>query len=126
MKLRIQGNSIRLRLKQREVQQLAQTGIVEDRVSFGESHLIYRLRAQSQAGHMHASFADHIIEVVVPVQQVAQWAHTEQVGMEHAQPLPQGAHLHILVEKDFKCLANRPGEDESDSFPHPAEGDMKC
>ncbi len=33
-----------------------------------------------------------------------------------------GDSLKILVEKDFACLAPREGEDESDMYPHPLEG----
>ena len=42
------------------------------------------------------------------------------------QVLDDGGVLNILVEKDFACLAPREGEDESDMFPHPLEGQESC
>ena len=36
--------------------------------------------------------------------------------------LDDGDLLKILVEKDFACLAPREGEDETDMYPHPQEG----
>jgi len=126
MKLRIQGNSIRLRLKQGEVQALAEHGHVAEEVTFGESRLGYRLVSQPELDELQASFDGQTIEVAVPQNRARQWAATDEVSMEATQPLPQGGQLRILVEKDFKCLTDRPHEDESDSFPHPGEGRIKC
>lgn len=126
MKLRIQGNSIRLRLKQGEVQTLAEKGLVSEEVSFGESRLGYRLVARPDLSELKASFDGQTLEVAVPAARARQWAATDEVSMEAHQPLPEGDTLRILVEKDFKCLTDRPHEDESDSFPHPGEGKVKC
>ncbi len=126
MKLRIQGNSIRLRLKQGEVRQLAEQGVVAEEVSFGESRLGYRLVARPDLHELQAAFDGQTLEVRVPAQRARHWAATDEVGMQAEQPLPEGGRLRILVEKDFKCLTDRPHEDESDSFPHPGEGKLKC
>ncbi len=126
MKLRIQGQRLRLRLKQREVAQLARTGCVQGEISFGDSRLVYRLVSRSDISDLRATFEGHAIEVAVPESRARRWSETEEVGMSAVQPLPEGGELHILVEKDFKCLTVRPGEDERDSFPNPAEGHTHC
>ena len=55
-----------------------------------------------------------------------QWADSEQVSIEAVQTIDDGSELKILVEKDFACLTPREGEDESDLFPHPEEGEANC
>lgn len=123
MKIRIQGNSLRLRLSQSEVAKFHETGQVTDGISFGAAPpvmLTYKLE-RSDLPEMAANFSDNCICVYVPSEQAATWASSEQeVGMEHLLRSPaNGDSLRILIEKDFKCLANRPGEDESDNFPNP-------
>ncbi len=54
------------------------------------------------------------------------WANSSEISLRASSPLPDGNELTILVEKDFKCLTDRPHEDESDLFPHPKEGDIIC
>ncbi|HXW14697.1 MAG TPA: hypothetical protein VEN79_09330 [Terriglobia bacterium] len=67
-----------------------------------------------------ASFCGDEIKVTVPEAVATEWATSEQVGMDRVQPISDGLALSILIEKDFRCLAPRPGEDESDSFANPA------
>ena len=66
-----------------------------------------------------AFFSDNVLTVRLPESIVLAWATTEQVSIEGVQSLDDGEKLHILVEKDFACLAPREGEDESDMYPHP-------
>lgn len=119
MKLRIKGDSLRLRLTRSEVEQLAATGNVEDRIGFGgDSALVYRIKRDPQGAQLKASFAQGAIEVSVPAEAARQWCDSEEVGLSNAQN-NEGAGLRILVEKDFACLKPRTDEDESDQFPHP-------
>lgn len=123
MKIRIQGNSLRLRLSQPEVARFHETGQVADGISFGAVPpvaLTYKLE-RSSLPEMTVGFSDNCISVYVPEEQAATWAGSEQeVGMEQLVRFDgHGGSLRILIEKDFKCLAERPGEDESDNFPNP-------
>ena len=123
MKLRIQGNSIRLRLSQSEVTKFHETGSVSDSLSFGgptDDTLTYSLE-RTDGSEMSTVFEEGRIRIFVPVAQSENWATSEQeVGMEHLQRSNSSNEtLRILVEKDFKCLADRPEEDESDNFPNP-------
>ena len=115
MKLRLNGNSLRLRLTRPEVMQLCEDGTVYGSVDFGlGTVLIYRIQSRGVTDRMQAVFCNHSITVRVPAESVAIWAAADQVGL-YAQ---QGA-LKIAVEKDFRCLAYRPGEEEPDAYPHP-------
>lgn len=123
MKIRIQGNSIRLRLSQSEVAKFQETGSVSDSISFGDNAgttLAYSLE-RTGLPEMSATFSNNQISVFVPTELASIWAASEQeVGMEHLQkPASNDIPLRILVEKDFKCLAERAEADESDNFPNP-------
>ena len=124
MKIRISGNSVRLRLSQSEVKTFLEKGAVSEQVRFGagpESMFVYELR-RSGAAQVSASLTPNRISVLVPADLGNTWASAEQeIGIEHTIRFADsdGGTLRILIEKDFKCLADRAGEDESDNFPNP-------
>jgi hypothetical protein len=119
MKLRIKGDSVRLRLTQAEVAALAKDGRVEDRVRFGPGRaLSYRIAADESARELAASFEDSAIEVRIPPGAAREWCLGDSVTLAGTQPNP-GIGLRIVVEKDFACVRPREDEDESDQFPHP-------
>jgi len=122
MKLRIRGNSLRFRLTQGEVSKLLAKDRVSESVHFSSSTadlLTYSLEACEHATQVSAHFGNGEILVDVPTLLVESWANTNQVGIEYIQPLGEGRELQIVIEKDFLCLQPRPGEDQSDNFPHP-------
>lgn len=120
MKLRILGDSIRLRISKGELAALAATGTVSDAIHFGpDSRLCYRLSARGDTPP-GASFADGAIDVVLPEADVRELAETDRVSIRGEQALSGQASLSILVEKDFECLVPRPGEDPRDLFDNPA------
>lgn len=119
MKLRIKGDSLRLRLSQGEMRTLAERGEVEDRISFpGGAALRYRLRSDENATVISASYALNLIDILVPRPLAERWSTTDLVTLSASQPLAAG-ELRLVLEKDWACLAPREGEDESDNFPHP-------
>ena len=122
MKIRILGNSIRLRLSQTEVRQLSEKGTVTEQTQFGptaETTLVYTLEKRGDEP-ISATFSNNRIQVFLPDTTVDNWASSNEVSLENQMPLDNGNSLRILVEKDFKCLTDR-NEDESDLFPNPAE-----
>lgn len=122
MKLRIRGNSLRLRLTQGEVRALAEQGVVEDRTEFpGGQALVYRLRSEKESNDITARYTNNLMEIISPEPMAARWCGTDLVTLSASQPLASG-ELRIVLEKDFACLAPREGEDESDNFPHPLAG----
>ncbi len=120
MKLRIRGNSIRLRLTQAEVQTLADQGRVEDAIAFAAgSRLVYALAFGDALGARLESGRAMLVEVTLPAALAKEWASSSRVGVEGEQPVSGGEPLRILVEKDFACLHPRKGEDDRDAFPNP-------
>lgn len=118
MKLRIKGNSIRLRLTQTDVSKFITDGKLVETVEFGNAtdpKFYYELLVSETAENVCAEFNNGTISVLVPKNTAKNWANTERVGIAG----DENSKLKILIEKDFACLAPREGEDESDNFPHP-------
>ena len=64
MKLRLQGNSVRLRLTRSEVERLRETGLVEESIEFGSGELlVYRLQSRREPGPVEATFRQGVITV---------------------------------------------------------------
>jgi len=127
MKLRIKGNSIRLRLGQSEVQRLAIDGIVEESTIFGPlagQRFAYALCASSKEHGVSASFAGRRLVVCVPIGEIQEWATTNQVSI-HALQQNGDSGLRILIEKDFECIDGPTEESQEDAFPHP-QFDAAC
>ena len=128
MKLRIKGNSIRLRLTRSELSEISERGVVADTIEFGAgSTLSYALRADPTTDTPSASLDARGIVVRVPAAQVTRWVGDESmVSIRAEQGLGEQSLLSILVEKDFACLKPRQGEDESDMFEHPQPDQAGC
>lgn len=127
VKLRIKDNSIRLRLTQSEVDKLRDTGIVASTTGFPGGHALnYRVESSPASVNPAAFYSDNAVTIRLPESTVVAWAATEEVSMAGDQLLDDGGRLQILVEKDFACLTEREGEDESDMFPHPEAGANSC
>ena len=118
---------MRLRLTRREVDALHKTGVVASRTGFpGGRELQYRVESSPASVQPAAFFSDNAVEVRLPESAVLSWATTERVSLRGEQLLDDGSTLDILVEKDFACLTEREGEDESDMYPHPQAGSQSC
>lgn len=118
MKLRIKGNSIRLRLTQTEVKNFASSGIVEEITSVGPQQLKYALKSQTQDQPLLASFDNNTLTVFMADNLARAWYDVEDVGYRHLSQTPEGDELFLLVEKDFVCL-DETFEDQSDNYPNP-------
>jgi len=118
MKIRILENSVRLRLTQSEVEQLAKDGMVRQAINFGSSALHYSIR-KAEIEEIKGSYESNEILISVPVKTVDNWYNSDRVSLLNVVSTNKEETLKILIEKDFKCLTVRTGEDESDMFPNP-------
>jgi hypothetical protein len=118
MKLRIKGNSVRIRLTKPEVDAFGRDGHIEEQTTFINGTLSYVL--QSYDGDtMSATIFGNKITMQIPAIFAKEWVETNKVGYEYNQPLPDGNTLYLLLEKDFKCLDENITEDQSDSYDNP-------
>ncbi|HQU84951.1 MAG TPA: hypothetical protein PKY59_17560 [Pyrinomonadaceae bacterium] len=122
MKLRIKGNSIRLRLTQGDVAKFKTDGKLVETVEFGgDANFYYELIKSENAESVSAEFKNGKISISVPKIAAEDWVTSENVGIESA----KDSKIKVVIEKDFACLNVREGEDESDNFPHP-KGEKVC
>lgn len=117
MKLRCIHNSIRLRIRKSEIEQLSQGIAIREEVGFpGETpSLVFSLEMSSHLLKVSASFKNNLIQIVLPKDQAHHWINTDEVSIEEHLPLNDTEELHLLIEKDFPCT-DRDSEDKSDFF----------
>jgi hypothetical protein len=112
MKLRLRGNSLRLRLNQRETAALANGEAIEERIEFpGGSALRYRLLADSSPV-ARAEFSDQVITVALPEATARTWQRSDDIGVYY-----RAGTLDVAVEKDLECTDLR--EEERDPYAYP-------
>ena len=118
MKLRIRGNSIRLRLLRGEVAEFASTGVLRESVNFGASNLIYILQTADDANELSAKLIGNEIVVSIPPAAARDWTETDAISLVGEQKGADGEVLKILVEKDFVCLDRPNDKDNEDAYPN--------
>lgn len=125
MKLRIRGNSIRLRLLQSEIKHLSDNGKVSEKIQFGLSDneiLKYTLQVSPKAGEVFVGFCRNEICITLPEKTAKDWIETEKVSLEFEKSLDNDS-LKILIEKDFVCVTRKDDPDNLDAFPN---SDLDC
>jgi hypothetical protein len=115
MKIRIQGNLLRLRLTQKEVACLGDRGLVESAIRFSPGRaLSYSVASSPDAAEVFANYEGDSIRVVLPRAVATAWAESSRVTIEGS----RNSGVQILVEKDFQCL-HKPSERDPEAYPHP-------
>ena len=119
MKLRICGNSIRVRLGKAEVAHLAAGGMVTQTTAIlPGACLVTSVETSPKAPRPNATFADGRLLILLPAESARHWAASEKVSLEGSQDAGEGQTLSLLVEKDFECLHNHAAS-SPDAFPNP-------
>lgn len=108
MKLRLEDNTLRLRLSAADVQQFGQHGRVAVTVPLGlgpTDQLVYALEHSPDpaAAALRVVYAVGTLHVQVPPALAAQWVSSDQVGFSDSVPVAGGQELRVLVEKDLDC-----------------------
>jgi hypothetical protein len=122
MKLRVRGNSIRLRLEQHEIKDLIEKGEVISALPFSEHQSFGYVLAVNKNGEFKAAFANSVIRIEIPMGLAKSWSESEEEGMYQTLNANTDFEVKLAVEKDFQCLHKRPDEDETDLFPNPRVG----
>jgi hypothetical protein len=124
MKLRIKGDSLRLRVGPAEMARLMETGRIEETIHFGledDARLTYALEVAG-VDAMTVRHEGMRVAVVLPMASARDWAQGNDVGVYGRVGLRSG-WLEIAVEKDWACLDKRDGE-KADTFPNPKQGEL--
>jgi hypothetical protein len=121
MKLRIQGNSLRLRLNRSDVEQFRTSGVCAESLRFdSNSQLTYTLETSSQLTAMEVRYVQDYIRVLLPLDMAEEWTGSDRISLSLRSASDCGPSL--LIEKDFQCLhrEERNPADDADAFPNPA------
>jgi hypothetical protein len=124
MKLRIKGNSLRLRVSRSEVARLLRRERLEETIQFAvqeDAKLTYALEQESSISTLTVRYAENAVSVLVPSDQANAWCLSDQVGIVESISLGSLGSLDLLIEKDFACL-DRSDEENQDTFANPNAG----
>lgn len=124
MKLRIKGNSLRLRVSRSEVTRLLDGDCLEEIIRFSPepcAKFTYALQQDRLVVRPAVHYTENRVAVLIPADQANAWGITDEVGIAEDISLGDVGTLAILIEKDFACL-DRSDEDNEDTFPNPNAG----
>jgi hypothetical protein len=124
MKLRIKGNSIRLRVSRSELERFLSGNRIEETVHFApetDARLIYALESARQAVPVVVRYQPQAVTVVLSEDQARIWSGENEIGVYTSVEIGAAGALEVIVEKDFACL-DRSDEDNSDTFANPHAG----
>jgi hypothetical protein len=119
MKLRIKGNSMRLRVSPSEMKRLLNGGRIEEVIRFGpepDAKLIYALEHTASNQQIAVRYRPQEVTVVLSTQNARNWAEGDEVGVYGVLDIGNG-QLTLAVEKDFACLDRNEGNE--DTFANP-------
>jgi hypothetical protein len=118
MKLRIKGNSLRLRVSRSELARF-QAGVrIEETIHFTaapEAKLTYALESALQPSPVRVRYGFHEVTVILSEDQARVWGAESEVGVYTAVDIGSAGSLEVSVEKDLACL-DRSDEENSDTF----------
>ena len=98
MKIRIKGNSVRLRLTKTEVESFHKEGKNLETVRFANKTLTYVLEAKENITSLKSDYRDDTITIYFPEQERHTWATSERVGYSNEVDWNDPTALSILVE----------------------------
>jgi hypothetical protein len=104
MKLRIDHQSIRLRLSEADLEKLHKQGFVAETLHLPQGSLTFKLLMTNTCNTLTAFLDEESITVEMPDNLANHWIQTDEIGLYETIPLTQkGLSLKILIEKDFPC-----------------------
>ena len=106
MKLRIEGQTLRIRLSEEDIQTFRTKNLLKHCIGFGDDHqLCYSLVKEVRTG-FDLKFRGSDLQVMVPVEQAILWLDSNQIGIEDDVEIDD-ATVRIIVEKDLKPKKER-------------------
>ena len=124
MKLRIKGNSLRLRISRSEVDRLLRRERLEETIHFAphaDAKLTYALEQASSVSVPTVRYTGKEVTVLIPAGLADTWCTTDMVGIAEQVDLGTFGSLELVIEKDFACL-DRNEEENRDTFANPHAG----
>ena len=121
MKLRIKGNSLRLRVSRSELTRFLSPSRIEETIHFGpgsEAMLTYALESAPLNTEATIRYSPHELTVNISEEQTRKWSEAREVGIYTTVDIGAKGLLEVIIEKDFGCI-DRSDEDNTDTFANP-------
>ena len=121
MKLRIKGNSLRLRVSRSELARYQAEGRIEETIHFTaalEATLTYALESATGPSPVSIRYEPGEVTVILSKDRASIWGAQNEIGVYTTLDMGPAGSLEVVVEKDFACL-DRSDEDNSDTFANP-------
>jgi hypothetical protein len=121
MKLKLHGNSIRLRLTRSEVVRFAETGRLEEAFKYGplpSQQLTYGIEALA-VDEIGVRVVEARVFILLPLAVASDWTGSDRVGVSDEVNHSGGSSVNILVEKEFRRMHG--GKNDPDLYPNPLE-----
>ncbi len=115
MKLRVHGNSIRLRLRRSEVERFGQDGLLEESLTIGAGKLGYKL-VRTDVDSVQADFESGVVCIYLPAAEADAWVSGNEVGI-----YAKTSTVDVILEKEFRRTSQKSEFDE-DLYPNPRAG----
>ena len=125
MKLRIKGDSLRLRVSRTELARLLNGERIEETIHFSadeDAKLRYGLGSDPDVSQTTVRYARNEIAVTLNRSAVEAWGDESQTGIYEKILIGSQRLLEVAVEKDFGCI-DRSAEDNEDTFANPLVGE---
>jgi hypothetical protein len=124
MKLRIKGNSLRLRISRSELVRLLAGDKIEDTIHFAvapEAKLTYTLHLGTQPAPVTVQYEAQTLRVILCQDHALTFGQESEVGVYQTIEIGPSGPLDVIIEKDFACL-DRSDEENQDTFANPHAG----
>jgi hypothetical protein len=121
MKLRINGNSLRLRVSRSELARFQSGQRIEETIHFNaapEAKLTYALEFALQPAPVKVRYGLNEVTVILSEARARIWGVEGEVGVYDTLDVGSAGSLDVIVEKDFACV-DRSDNENSDTFPNP-------
>ena len=103
MKLRLDKNSIRLRVKKSDLEILREKSSVQQTIAFPNHTFHYVLSVSENEKTVMATMNEQTIEVIIPTAEAAAWMSNDETGIYYTLAFGSNQSLDIIIEKDFPC-----------------------
>jgi hypothetical protein len=126
LKLRIKGNSLRLRVSRSELARFLAGEEIAETIRFAaaqEAKLTYALARGTQASAAIVRYRPQEVTVLLSEEQAQSWSQENEVGVYTLVDIAPEGLLELIVEKDFACL-DRSDENNKDTFANPLMGSV--
>ncbi|MDZ7604500.1 MAG: hypothetical protein U5K79_02705 [Cyclobacteriaceae bacterium] len=102
MKLRLDKNSITIRIEPDERAELLRAGFLQDRISIDQNNFFqFTVSISNQIETVAANFTSNQLNVLLPKNQVEKWVASGQVGIRANIISHQKSMILLVVEEDL-------------------------